>query len=149
METVGHETDDGRIYVVGAAIVRDGMLLAARRVEPESLAGGWELPGGKVEPGESHGEALVREVAEELHVAVTLSEEIGDGWPLGDRYWMRVWLAHLDGDAEPVAGEQHDQIAWVDLSNFESLAWLPGDVAPARAALEASGGMDKGTPPPR
>ena len=137
MKTVAHETEDGRIYVVGAAIARDGMMLAARRVEPESLAGGWELPGGKVEPGESHGEALVREVAEELHVAVTLGEEIGDGWPLGDRYWMRVWIAFLEPGSEPKAGEQHDQIAWVDDATFDSVGWLPGDVAPARAALEA------------
>jgi 8-oxo-dGTP diphosphatase len=39
--------------VAGAAIVGTGRLLAARRVAPPSLAGGWELPGGKVEPGES------------------------------------------------------------------------------------------------
>lgn len=39
--------------VVGAAIVRDGRVLAARRTFPAEAAGRWELPGGKVEPGET------------------------------------------------------------------------------------------------
>ena len=52
--------------MVGAAIVRDGRVLAARRTRPESAAGRWELPGGKVEPDEEPEAALRREVAEEL-----------------------------------------------------------------------------------
>src|SRR5215467_10554281 len=52
--------------VVGAAIIARGRLLAAQRADPPELAGGWELPGGKVEPGESDQEALVRECHEEL-----------------------------------------------------------------------------------
>lgn len=57
------------VLVVAAALVRaDGRLLLAQRPEGKSLAGLWELPGGKVEPGESPEEALVREIAEELGV---------------------------------------------------------------------------------
>ena len=52
--------------VVGAAIVRDGRVLAARRTTPPEPAGRWELPGGKVEPGETAAAALVREIGEEL-----------------------------------------------------------------------------------
>ncbi len=63
--------------VVGAAIVRDGRLLAARRTEPPGLAGGWELPGGKVEPGETDREALLREIREELGVDVVLHDGSG------------------------------------------------------------------------
>jgi 8-oxo-dGTP diphosphatase len=59
-----------RQVVVGAAIVRDGRLLAARRTAPASAAGRWEFPGGKVEPGERPEETLIRELAEELGIAV-------------------------------------------------------------------------------
>ena len=59
-------TDQPRVPVVGAAIVRDGRVLAARRTTPAAAAGRWEFPGGKVEPGETPDAALVREVAEEL-----------------------------------------------------------------------------------
>jgi len=69
-----------RTPVVGAAIIRDGRVLAARRTSPAAAAGRWEFPGGKVEPGETREAALVREVAEELgcRVEVTrwLTEEV-------------------------------------------------------------------------
>ena len=98
--------------VVGAAIVDDldrpTRLLAARRTGPPALAGGWELPGGKVDPGEDSVTALHREVREELGVLVELGKEVPgpvDGaWPLGDRYVMRVWLARVTDRTAGAAG---------------------------------------------
>jgi 8-oxo-dGTP diphosphatase len=119
--------------VVGAAIVRDGMLLAARRTEPEHLAGGWELTGGKVEPGETDEAALVREVREELGVTVALGTRVGGDWPLG-RYVLRVWLARIVDDGEPAPLEQHDAVLWVPLDDLDAVGWLDGDRAPAEAA---------------
>jgi 8-oxo-dGTP diphosphatase len=119
--------------VVAAAIVRDGRLLAARRTEPARLRGGWELPGGKVEPGESDHEALRREIREELGVDVELGAQVGGDWPLGP-HQMRVWLAVLPGGVEPVPADQHDAVRWVDLDDLDAVAWLPGDREPAQAA---------------
>jgi len=124
--------------VVGAAIVRDGRLLAARRTEPPGLAGGWELPGGKVEPGETDREALLREIREELGVDVVLHDRVGDDWPLGG-YRLRVWLATVaDGAGEPSPIEQHDAIRWLAPDELDDVRWLPGDLAPARAAVAAA-----------
>lgn len=130
--------------VVGAAIVRDGLLLAARRTEPAHLAGGWELPGGKVEPGESDEHALVREVCEEMGVDVLLGERVGGDWPLG-RYVLRVWLASVVGGGEPAPVEQHDAVAWVDPADLDSVAWLAGDREPAQAAAALL--LGSGRPP--
>ena len=58
------------ITVVVAIIRRNGRLLLTQRPEGVHLAGRWEFPGGKVEPGESHETALVREIAEELGVTI-------------------------------------------------------------------------------
>jgi 8-oxo-dGTP diphosphatase len=121
--------------VVGAAIVDDlahpTCLLAARRTEPPALAGGWELPGGKVEPGEDAVVALHREILEELGVRVELGREVpgpvGGAWPLGERYLMRVWLAEVsDGRPEPM--EEHDELRWLDLTDAFTVGWLPADL---------------------
>lgn len=62
------------ILVVAVAMVDvDGRVLIAKRPEGKSLAGLWEFPGGKVEPGERPEQALIRELQEEL--GVTVSEQ--------------------------------------------------------------------------
>ena len=134
-----------RIPVVGVAIVRDGLhgfeLLAARRTEPPELAGGWEIPGGKVDPGETHVQAAHREIDEELGVAIEIGQRIDgplDGaWPLGENYAMQVFVARIAGGAEPVAAAQHDELRWLRFADWNSVAWLEGDLAPVRAVIDA------------
>ncbi|HEY2948428.1 MAG TPA: NUDIX domain-containing protein, partial [Micromonosporaceae bacterium] len=59
----------GRLRViVGAAIIAGGRVLACERSDPPEVAGKWEFAGGKVEPGETEVEALIRECDEELGV---------------------------------------------------------------------------------
>src|SRR5262245_11474698 len=87
--------DANENVVVGAAIVEDGRLLAAQRAEPPALMGGWEVPGGKVDPGESDHEALVRECREELGVEIVVGERVGGEWALPNGYVLRIWLATI------------------------------------------------------
>ncbi|GAB2687881.1 (deoxy)nucleoside triphosphate pyrophosphohydrolase [Thalassiella azotivora] len=131
---------DGRAPVVGAALVDDvdrpTTLLAARRTEPAHLAGGWEIPGGKVEPGEDPVAALHREVREELGVEVRLGAEVvapdGVGWDLPPRHVMRVWLAVVTaGVPQPL--EDHDLLRVVRLDDWSVVPWLPADVPVVRA----------------
>jgi 8-oxo-dGTP diphosphatase len=137
---------DGRVVVAAGALVRDGRILAARRTEPPHLAGGWELPGGRVEPGETDEQALVRELYEELGARVVVGRRVGGDWPLGP-YVMRLWVVTLaDGSPEPAAVEQHDAITWVDPADLDAVAWLPGDREPATqvAALLLAGEIGEG-----
>lgn len=123
--------------VVGAAIVHDGRLLAARRSAPATLAGGWELPGGKVEPGESEADALVRECQEELGVTVLLGDRVPGEWVLRDDLVLRVYLASLlDGEPRPL--EDHDEVRWLGGDELFSVAWLPADVPAVTAVLRVA-----------
>jgi len=133
-----HVTRDGRRIVVAASVERAGRLLAARRTRPAALAGGWELPGGKVEPGEDPSAALVRELREELAVdAVVVGRVAGpvDGdWPLDDGHVLRVLRVHLEPDGDPAPGIAHDAVRWLAPDELDDVAWLEPDVAPAHAA---------------
>jgi alanyl-tRNA synthetase len=132
-----HVTADGRRVVVAAAIESRGRILAARRSRPDNLAGGWELPGGKVEPGEAPAHALVREIREELAIDVEVvgtvaGPDAGD-WPLDDRSVLRVLRARIDR-GEPAAGIAHDEVRWLGPRDLGEVPWLAPDVAPAAAS---------------
>lgn len=117
------------VRVVGAVIVREDAVFAARR-NPERSAGGlWEFPGGKVEPGETPEQALARELEEELSVTVAVG-------PLVDRSLSTVgekrielacYLATLIG-AEASASTDHDAMQWIPLTELDRWDWAPGDV---------------------
>ena len=125
--------------VVGAAIVREGKLLSCRRTEPPALAGQWEFPGGKVEPGESAVDALVRECEEELGLTVDVGARLGGDVPLGTSYLLQVYWCTIAPDAVPQRRD-HDEFAWLDASSLFDVNWIEADlglVALAAAALVA------------
>ncbi|MEV5977918.1 (deoxy)nucleoside triphosphate pyrophosphohydrolase [Streptomyces sp. NPDC052114] len=120
--------------VVGAALYDEGRLLAARRTAPPELAGGWELPGGKVEPGERPEDALLRELREELGVEAELIERVPGQWPLAKGYVLWVWTARLlSGAVRPL--QDHDELRWLAPDQVWSVDWLAADVPAVTAAL--------------
>lgn len=142
-----------RSIVVGAAIIAEGRLLAQQRRHPAHHAGRWELPGGRVEPGETEAEAVVRECREELGVEVEPGGRLGTDIPIGADGGMllRIHLAELRPAAEPrPAAEyressiprpvEHRALRWVGLDGIDELDWLEADrllVGSMRAALSA------------
>ena len=120
--------------VVGAAIVRDGRVLAARRTSPASAAGRWEFPGGKVEPGETDAESLAREILEELGIRVTVGRWLAGEAPIADKYVLRVALARTE-EGEPTPTE-HDLVRWLAADELGDVDWLDSD-RPFLAELSA------------
>jgi 8-oxo-dGTP diphosphatase len=120
--------------IVGAAIIRDGRVLACERSDPPEMAGRWEFPGGKVEPGESDAEALVRECAEELGVRIEVGARVGPDVAIAHgRALLRVYVARLVTDAVPRPLE-HSRLRWLAADELDAVGWLPAD-APIVAAL--------------
>ena len=110
--------------VVGAAVVRDGRVLACRRTAPPEAAGRWEFPGGKVEPGESPDAALVRELHEELGVEATVTGWLDGAAAIGDTHQLRVAVVAIAGDPAPV---EHDAVRWLGPGDLGEVDWLEPD----------------------
>jgi 8-oxo-dGTP diphosphatase len=116
------------VVVVGAAIIDAGRVLACARTAPPEVAGRWEFPGGKVEPGEDEVAALVRECVEELGVAVEVGGRVGRDVPLGGgRALLRVYAARLVDGREP-RPLVHADLRWLSADQLDSVPWLPADV---------------------
>ncbi|PZA22678.1 NUDIX hydrolase [Modestobacter versicolor] len=130
------------VQVVGAALVDDRARVLVAQRGSGSLAGLWEFPGGKVEPGEADLSALVRECAEELGVQVRPESFLGevplDGVVAGGTpgaSTMRLWWGRITG-GELVAHE-HTELRWLRADELEDLDWIAADrpLLPAVRAL--------------
>lgn len=121
--------------VAGGAIfdLRAGKLLAAKRSYPRTLANAWELPGGKLEDGESHEDALKRELQEELHIRVRILERVPGEWRINDRMKMRVFACTISSGS-PRALE-HAGLRWIHYSTPDAVRWLTNDVDAVKASM--------------
>ncbi len=115
----------GRVSVVGAALLRDGRVLASRRTGPPRLAGFWEFPGGKVESGESDVEALQRELAEELGVTAVVGDRLGGDLQIGETAVLRVYVC-TDVVGEPQLVD-HDAHRWLSADELDDVPWIAAD----------------------
>jgi 8-oxo-dGTP diphosphatase len=127
------------LIVVAAALVdRDGRLLVQQRPEGLSMAGLWEFPGGKLEPGETPEQALIRELGEELAIDVDhacLAPGCFASEPLGDKHLLLLLYVCRKWRGTPVA--QHaSALRWVRPVELHSLAMPPAD-KPLIGLLEA------------
>ena len=113
--------------VVAGALIRRAAVLVAQRVRPPELAGRWELPGGKVAPGETEPDALARELAEELGLTVcdvVVGDRLGDDIAL-DGMTLRAYRVELI-DGEPHARD-HRAVRWVTAAELPDVDWVPAD----------------------
>lgn len=106
------------IVVVAAVIERDGRYLLTLRPGGTHLAGHWEFPGGKCEPGETHAEALCRELREELDIEAgvgALVHTVTHAYP-ERTVELHFYACTFEGDPRPMIGQQMRWVARDDLA---------------------------------
>jgi 8-oxo-dGTP diphosphatase len=116
------------VTVAAAIIEKDKRVFAARKKPGKPLAGLWELPGGKLEPGETAEECLARELAEEFGIVVRVGDYFAESrFDYGDKKVKLVayLVKHLQGEFVP---EDHDQMVWLPAEELHSLDWAPADI---------------------
>lgn len=114
------------IIVTAAVIERDGRFLVTRRQAGAHLAGFWEFPGGKCEPGESLNACMSRELVEELGVEAVIGEEIFTTAHDYDdrRVELHFLRCELTTDPIPLLGQQ---MRWVSRTELTELPFPPAD----------------------
>jgi 8-oxo-dGTP diphosphatase len=115
------------VQVVGAALLRDGKVLACRRTAPAHLAGLWEFPGGKLEAGETPAAGLRRELTEELSATFAVGDLVETvRWEYPDR---TVILHFFDCRVESgtIAPREEQAMLWVEPSRLAEFDFPPAD----------------------
>jgi 8-oxo-dGTP diphosphatase len=117
------------ITVVAALIQHEGKLLVCQRKRGTSFAMMWEFPGGKVKPGETLEQALVRELEEELGSKARIGSEVYRAQhryaELSDAIELIFFNAHLD--PKKVRNLVFEEILWCAPSSLPELNFLPAD----------------------
>lgn len=123
-----NETKEKKTIHVVAAIIRRGDEIFATQRGYGEYKDWWEFPGGKIEPGETAGEAVVREIKEELDTEVNVDKYITTveyDYPgfylIMDCFWCSIKEGHL-------TLLEHEAAKWLPLDNLRQVNWLPADV---------------------
>jgi 8-oxo-dGTP diphosphatase len=125
------------IEVTAGLILHEGKVLIARRKAGKHLAGFWEFPGGKIEPGEAPEASLQRELEEELGVRV----KVGEAFMVNDHIYPEKTVRLHSFLVHHLSGEftlhDHSAIEWVKPSELFDFLLAPADVPIAERLVAA------------
>lgn len=117
------------IIQVVAAVIRDGNRIFATQRGYGEFKGGWEFPGGKVEPGENPESALIREIKEELDTEIIVNQLIDTveyDYPKFHLSMKCYWCQIKSGN---LVLKEHEDAKWLTSEELDSVNWLPADIS--------------------
>lgn len=123
------------IRVVAAIIEYDGQYLACRRAPHKASAGLWEFPGGKIEPGESPEDALVREIEEELNLKIDVVRHFHTAQTIVEGSIIQLECYLATACFMPTLSTDHDDMRLTNVQEFQHLSWADPDLPAVRKLL--------------
>ena len=131
--------EERKTVKVVAAIIRKGDRIFATQRGYGEHKDGWEFPGGKVEPGESAPNALVREIREELAADIVVGDlltTVEYDYPTF-HLSMACYYANLKPNSDLILKE-HEAARWLSLDELDTVDWLPADVEVVKRIIRSS-----------
>lgn len=113
--------------VTAAVIIRNNRVLIAQRAPNEKMAGRWEFPGGKIEPGETPQQCLGREIREELEVDVEVLDFFGESIHTYEHGTIRLLAYFCDWVSGEFRLHVHSRIEWVAGEELDHFDFAPAD----------------------
>ncbi|WP_053956528.1 (deoxy)nucleoside triphosphate pyrophosphohydrolase [Inediibacterium massiliense] len=114
--------------VTAAVIIKDDLILIARRGKNENLEGKWEFPGGKIEKDETPQQCLKREIQEELNIEIEVGDFLGESiykYSNGEIRLLAYFSIIIEGEMKLSV---HDKVKWVNIKEMDTFDFAPADV---------------------
>ncbi|MGP6178199.1 (deoxy)nucleoside triphosphate pyrophosphohydrolase [Microbacterium sp. A196] len=125
------------ITVVGAVILKGDHVLVAQRGPGRALAGQWEFPGGKIEPGETPESALEREIREELGACIQVGHHVETTTHHYDFAVVHLSTYYAEIISGTLTANEHSELRWCRVAELASLDWALADVPAVERVIAA------------
>lgn len=122
------EEDTAQARVTAAILIKEGHILIAKRRQGKHLAGKWEFPGGKIEPGETPEECLAREMKEELGIVVKVEDFMAKSIYEYDRGVVELLAYRVNWVSGELQLLDHDETKWIGTTELSSIDFAPADI---------------------
>lgn len=125
--------------VTAAVFIKDNKVLLMRRAQGHSSAGGWEYPGGKIEPGETGEACIKRELSEELKIDAEIGPMVAETTRIvGEReiHLMAYQVVSFTGEIQLI---DHDAMEWIPMAQLLEHDQLPSDIEISKQIVKRSG----------
>jgi 8-oxo-dGTP diphosphatase len=117
------------LNVVAAVIHNEhSEILCALRSPLMTLPNLWEFPGGKIEKGESHEAALIREIQEELSINIEVGKNVEDTYFEYENFTIQLTSYFASINSGDLKAAEHAELRWVPIDKLNDLEWAPADI---------------------
>ena len=115
------------INVTAAILIKDGLILIAKRRASDTLSNKWEFPGGKIEAGESAEDCLVRELKEEFDINTDIEKYFGKSIYQYTDFKIKLIVYKVKWISGRIRSTSHDLYEWIKIDDIDNYDFAEAD----------------------